>query len=491
MRNIIFITTDTMGRGMCSAYVDRPCVETPSLERLAREGVSFENAFTTCPLCTPARSSWYSGLHPNRSGAWCNNVTMRRGVPLLAELLRGRGYRCAHLGKWHLDGGAYNGGGRADGGFDEDAWYDITNYHEETFDPAAAYPNRFRAWNRGLEDVEYCVGRRVADRAIRIIEERASGDAPLFLAVEFDEPHGPYIRPPGFRGRYRFEDLYRPPTMNASLEGKPAIQREWAAFMRRYQDDPSDLPRYYRKYYECAAYVDSEIGRVIDAATRHLGDDAVVIYTSDHGDHLGAFGLRAKGPTMYDHTTAVPLIVRAPGLAEGGRREDGLVSSVDVWATILDLAGATPSADAFPRRGGYTGSSLVPVLEGAARAVRDHVIIEFDRFGVSHEEDEGLFPIRCVRTAEWKLAINLFDRDELYHVASDPEEEANRIDDPAAAAVRDELHDRLLEWQRWTQDPFRGPRWKMRPWRRDAVHEFEGLFTTGWKDAWGIEGFDE
>ena len=118
------------------------------------------------------------------------------------------------------------------------------------------------------------------------------------------------------------------------------------------------------------------------------------------------------------------------------------------------------------------------------------MIIEFNRFGIGQDQDDGFFPIRCIRTHDWKLAINLFDTDELYDLRSDPDETVNRLDDPSCANVRDELHDRLLDWQQQTQDPFRGPRWKLRPWRRDATHSFEGLLTTGWRDRWDDECFD-
>jgi len=488
--NIVFITTDTQGQGMLSCYVDRPGVNTPNLDRLAENAVLFENSFAACPLCTPARSAWYSGLHPNRNGAWCNNVSMRRHTPLLAEILSERGYQAKHLGKWHLDGGSYNGHGSADGGFDQDTWYDMTNYHQDTAEPGADYPNRFREWNLGIKDENYCVGHRVADRAIEIIKRQPTADKPLFLAVEFDEPHGPYICPPPFRGRNPYESLYRPPTLNANMAGKPEIQKKWAAYMRKNQRNPEDLPAYYSKYYDTNSYVDYEIGRVLDAALQYGGDNTMIIFTSDHGDHVGAFGLRAKGPTMYDHTTAVPLIIRAPGIAEDGRREKGMVSSVDIWATVLDMAGVEQDQGYVSPGNGYTCQSLMPVLRGETEQVRDHVIIEFNRFGVVHEEDEGLFPIRCIRTDDWKLAINLFDRDELYNLRDDPEEANNLIDGEACAGIRNELHDRILGWQKRTRDPFRGPRWLQRPWRTDAKHEFEGLFTTGWKDEWEAEIFN-
>lgn len=200
--SIVFITTDTQGRDMVSAYGKRGGVETPNLDRFAREGVLFENAFCASPVCTPARGAWYSGLYPNRNGAWTNNVSMKRGIPLLADLLGDAGYHCVHLGKWHLDG-SYEGDGKPDGGFAD--WFDIANYHQANPQDG---PNRFRAWNRGLDDIRFCFAHQVADRAIDIM--RTPRDKPLFLAVEFDEPHGPYICPPPFRGRFRYDEVYRP-----------------------------------------------------------------------------------------------------------------------------------------------------------------------------------------------------------------------------------------------------------------------------------------
>jgi len=480
-RAIVFITTDTQGRDMVSAYGQRGGVDTPNLDRFASEAVLFEDAFCASPVCTPARSAWYSGLHPDHNGAWTNNVSMKRGVPLLAEVLGTAGYRCVHLGKWHLDGGSYDGHGKPTGGF-EPPWFDISSFHQAN--PQNG-PNRFRAWNRGLEDINFCFAHQVADRAIGIMREPR--DKPLFLCVEFDEPHGPYICPPPFRGRFAYDDLYRPATLNADMTGKPAIQRNYADFLRTAREAPDELPAYYRLYHDCNRYVDHEIGRVLDAIRQHLPEDTLVIYTADHGDHHGAFGLCAKGPTLYDATCAVPLIVKAPGCAPG-RRLGGLASGVDIFPTILDFAGVDRGF-CTPRRG-YSGASLLPAVRGTADAApHEAVVMQYHRFGIGMNEDEGFFPIRGIRTADWKLVINLFDRDELYHLSEDPDEAINRIDDPACATVRNDLHDRLLAWQDTHHDAFRSPQWKLRPWRTDAAHRFEGLFTTGYKDAWTDHDF--
>ena len=483
--NIVFIVTDTQGREVVSAYGERPGVHTPHIDRLAAQGVLFENSFATCPLCTPARSAWYTGLHPDRSGACCNDVGLWRDVPTLAELLAMQGYETLHMGKWHLHG-VLGDNGTPDGGFAADAWYDVTNFLD---DVGREGINRFGGWNKGLDDIEYCFAHRLADRAIDALKARRSAAGPFFLVVSFDEPHGPYICPPPFRGRTAQEGHYVPPTFQAPLDKKPRLQQEYAAWLARLRKDLQSLPAYYDRYYDCNSFVDYEIGRVLDAIDRNCADGTVVIYTSDHGDHLGAFGLQAKGPTMYDHTLAVPLIIGAVGMAPAGRREPGLVSSPDIWATLLDLAGLSPTEDRFPRARGYTGRSLLPVLRGEVPTVRDAVFAEWHRFGARHSQDDGFYPIRCIRTAGWKLSVNLFDTDELYNLADDPEEAINLIDEPSLQGIRTELHDRLLRWQDETNDVYRGSCWATRPWRPDLKPEFAGLSATGWADRWGSNDF--
>ena len=483
--NIVFITTDTQGREAIGAYGRAPSADTPNLDRLAAGGTLFENAFTAAPVCTPARSCWFTGLHPNRNGALANDLSFSRGVPSLAELLRAAGYRARHFGKWHLDGGGYNGRGRTDGGFEEPHWYDLSNFLDDVGRDGI---NRFGGWNRGLTDERFCFAHRVVDHALASLVELVDAREPFFLAVELDEPHGPYICPPPFRGRFRQEEVWRPATFPGTefLSGKPEMQRNYAHFLAEAGPSQETYPQYYHRYWDANAYADHELGRLLQEIEARCPDDTVVIFTSDHGDHLGSFGLCAKGPTMYDLTTGVPLIIRGPDVA-AGRRVACLAAAVDLWATILDYAGVDTAA--LTTRAGYDGRSLRPVLDGTADAVRDAVFMEFNRFGIHHRQTDGWFPIRCIRTAEWKLAINLTDRDELYHVGEDPLETANLIDDPTLGEIRGDLHDRLQAWQEETQDLLRGPVWGRRPWRADTHHVYEGFFTTGYKDRWESGSF--
>lgn len=480
--NIVFITTDTQGREMLSCYVDRPGVETPHLDRLAARGMRFGNAYTSAPVCTPARATWYTGLPPNRSGAWANDVSVGRSVPMLAELVKERGYEAWHVGKWHLDAAGYDGAGVADGGFAADAWYDLSNFYDEVGEDGF---NRFGGWNKGLDDETFTFAHRVADRAIDLLKN-ADDNNPFFLSVSFDEPHGPYICPPPFRGRFAQDEIYRPSSFMQDLSDKPRIQQAYQAFLAQSRESPEAFPGYYHRYYDCNSFVDYEIGRVLDAIDQYSPGNTVVIFTSDHGDHLGAFGLGAKGPTMYDHTVAVPLLIAGPGIPAGGRNQSP-VGAVDVWATIFDYCGFSPEdRDRFPAHKGYDGRSLRGVLEGDVQRVRDAVFIEYNRFGEKHHQVNGLFPIRCIRTDKWKLSINLLDTDELYDMQNDPQERVNRVNDLTVANIRNQLHDAILSWQEQTRDLFRGPLWVQRAWREDLDVAFQGLHTTGLAEEWAF-----
>ena len=349
---------------------------TPNIDRLAARGTLFGTCVAASPLCTPARSAWYTGLPPNRNGAVCNDTAPSRAVPMLGELLGEAGYAAHHVGKWHLDAAGYRGAGRAVGGFAGATWYDLSRFYDEVGRDGA---NRFGGWLRGLEDERFCFAHRVVDRAIDLLRTRDS-DAPLFLAVELDEPHGPYICPPAFQGRFDQNRLPRPASFPACPADKPRLQRDYASWLAAARAAPDEYPAYYHKYYDCNSYADREIGRLLDAIDSYC-PEALLIYTADHGDHLGAFGLCAKGPTMYDHTVAVPLVVAGAGLPAGNRLEC-LTSSLDVWATVVDAAGiaggagdgrfpccaasATPPSTAPPRSASTTGSAFASSRPAAA-----------------------------------------------------------------------------------------------------------------------------
>jgi uncharacterized sulfatase len=225
-------------------------------------------------------------------------------------------------------------------------------------------------------------------------------------------------------------------------------------------------------YFGCNSFVDAEIGRVVDAVDRLAPQETYLIFTSDHGEQLGAHGLHSKGATVYEENANVPLIVRLPGRARAGTRLDTLVSHVDVLPTMLDLAG-------LPVPPALEGGSLAPLLRGGPEDPERAVFVEFHRYELPGDNWGGFTPMRAIVKGPYKLAINLLDTDELYDRRSDPHELHNRIDDPASAGVRDALHDALIDWQYRSFDPFRGPAWQRRPWRKERTLTWMG----GWQGA--------
>ncbi len=452
--NVVLIMTDQQRWDMLGC-AGSPWMHTLCLDALAAGGCRFANAFTTTPVCTPARAGLFTGMYGSSSGAFANQLSPHRHVAMLGGVLARSGVAAGYVGKWHLDGpeGGYYGTGRPDGGFLPEYWYDGRRFIEDVGEDG------FRKWRegKGLANGD-CWGARVADRAVRFLEDHH--DESFVLVASFDEPHGPSSAPERF---YRlYEGSRRPwqPNMGDRLEGKPethrAMCRAWGDRKHMPPDgqDPNNSPR----YYGATSFADEQIGRIVQAVDRLCGDDTAVIFTADHGDHHGAHGLAGKGMTMYEETTRVPLIVRAPGLTPAGSVSESLISHIHLAPTICRLVGAEPHEQ-------FQGTDATALLADPHAEIAGEVFLEFNRFGLPHSHWWGLVPIRCVRTRRHKLVLNLLDRDELYDLRDDPGEMLNRIDDPALADVREKLHDRLLAWMDRRRDPFRGRWWYRRPWR--------------------------
>ncbi|MHC4886414.1 MAG: sulfatase-like hydrolase/transferase [Planctomycetota bacterium] len=456
--NIVLIQTDTQATNAVGCY-GYPELRTHAIDQLAEEGILFERAYTTCPVCTPARAALYSGIYAHTSGPWTNNIALGANIRTMGQLFQEAGYHTAHVGKWHLDGHDYFGTGYCPEGWDPDYWYDGRNYLDELSDEEIAL------WRHGMpsyEDLvkndvkaEFTWAHRVSNRAIDFL--KADRDTPFLLAVDYDEPHHPFTCPPEFVEP--FLD-YRHPLGSRSedsLESKPVHQREWAAAAEGAHDingDGVSMPM----YFGCNAYVDHEIGRVLDAVREFAPEDTWVIYTSDHGDFLGGHRLNLKGAAPYDDIARIPFIVRRPGGEGGGRRVNQPMSHIHALPTIMEIAGI----DAPPI---LEGESQLELLQGGEEDGNAAAVIEFNRYEIEHDSFGGFQPVRCIVCEGWKLVLNLLHTDELYHLDEDPDEMVNHIDDEDAREIRDRLHDRLLTWMNEKRDPFRGTCWERRPWR--------------------------
>jgi uncharacterized sulfatase len=416
------------------------------------------------------------------NGAWANELTPGSAITPLGSMLRRHGIRAGYTGKWHLDGAGYHGGGKPDGGFEPDWWYDGKRYiddigadrHRAFVQAVSGGVSPRDGWTRekaarsrqhdsakALREAgcreELVWGHRVVDRGIDFLER--VGSDPFVLTVSLDEPHGPFVTPPEFQEQYADRAVPPPGNYRADLKGKPALQKHQA------EEFPlpgwEDFLEWRLQHIRCNTYVDYEIGRLIEAVERLHAEDTVIIFTSDHGDQMGSHGLLSKGAMMYEESARVPLIMRAPGGPSGAVCR-APVSLIDLPPTLMELAGRDVPED-------FHGQSLLPLLRDPDdREFQDReVYIQFNRFGLHHQGYGDFYPIRCVVNNRYKLAVNLIDdRDELYDLEEDPMELRNLIDKPGLEPVRNDLHDRLLAEMQRTSDPFRGPAWGLRPWRR-------------------------
>jgi uncharacterized sulfatase len=475
--NFVFIMTDTQGANIVGTY-GHPEMDTPNIDSLAKTATKFTRAYTTCPLCTPARAGLFTGIYPHTAGAWTNNLPLGDNVKTMGQRFQDGGYRTAYVGKWHLDGHDYFGTGICPDGWEDAYWYDGKRHLSELDE------EEIRLWRRGLStsgdlrahDIrpEFTWAHRVSDRAIDFLERR-SGE-PFLLVVSYDEPHHPFTCPPEYAEK--FEDYAYPlgPAAYDTLEDKPAHHREWAeADGVQLEDGCARHPL----YFGCNSFVDHEIGRVIDAAHAHAPENTYIIFTSDHGDMLGAHQLRGKGPAMYEEITHMPLIVEQPAGVGAGTTNSTLVSHVDLLPTMLELAGL----DVPPI---MEGQSIVPLLRGEEDEDKS-VVIEFHRYEIEHDSWGGFQPVRCVVSDRYKLVVNLLHTDELYDLKEDPAEVNNLIDHPGYAEVRNTLHDRLLDWMYDKRDPFRGACWERRVWRDTNRFQWRGKFRPRPADGYAPE----
>jgi uncharacterized sulfatase len=462
--NFLILLTDTQATNMIGAY-GRPELQTPHIDRLAENGILFQNAYTTCPLCTPARAGLFTGIYSHTSGPWTNNLPLGTNIQTMGQRFQDAGYHTVYSGKWHLDGHDYFGTGICPPGWDPAYWYDGANYLAELSD------EQIGLWRGGLGSLEhlrqhritpeFTWAHRVSERAIRFLREPAN--RPFLLVASYDEPHHPFTCPPEYAEQFANYDYPIGPGAFDTLEGKPAHQREWAASANAFHPDGTIR---HPLYFGCNSFVDAEIGRVIDAAHRYA-PDTIILFTSDHGDLLGAHRLSGKGPVMYEEITHIPLVVELPS-GTARRIVRSPVSHIDLLPTLLELA-------ELPRAPILEGISLAPLLDGQEDPGRA-AVIEFNRYEIEHDSWGGFQPVRSIVAEGFKLVLNLLHTDELYHLEADPAELHNRIEDTQLAPLRDALHDRLLEWMYNHRDPFRGPQWERRPWRSSSRLGWRGLF---------------
>ncbi len=451
-KQIILIMTDTQRIDMVSCYKNVG-VSTPNIDALAAKGMKFNKAYTTQPVCGPARSALFTGQFPSVNGSYSNCNALGLNVKTIGQRLTDKGIHSGYIGKWHLDGGDYFGLGECAPGWDEKYWYDMRNYLDELTEEERVKSRDPKTMERENIEAEFTFGHRCADRAIDFINTYKDRD--FFLVVSFDEPHDPSLAPEPFASMYKNYKFPKSPNVYDTLENKPEHQKVWSGNRRFSNREALDITD--AESLGCNSFVDWEIGRVIDFADEALKDHKI-IYTSDHGVMYESHSLYAKGPAAYEEITHIPFIIS--GFEKG--ESETPVSHIDVSSTIWDFFGFTQ-----PQM--MHGDSLLPILNGTEKIEKRDIFIEFGRYETDHDGFGGFQPMRCIYDGKYKLVINLLSDDELYDLENDPYEMENLINKEDLHQIRLELLSRLLDHMNEIRDPFRGYYWENRPWNKDAA----------------------
>ncbi len=441
--NILFIMADDHGPWAAGLAGD-PQAVTPVLDQLARDGCYFPNAFSVTPVCSPSRAELMTSrygtelgitewLHPRKD----RGIGLDPALPTWPKLLQQAGYRTALIGKWHL-------------GL-EDQYHPSRHGYEyfmgfrgggnRPVNPTLEKEGVVRRFEGYLPEI-------LADEAIAFMSRHR--DEPFLISLHFRAPHAPWLPVP--------EEAWQP------FEGlDPALPHPDYPGL-----DVARAKRMMREYLASIRSLDLAVGRVLRALDElGLARRTVVIYTSDHGYNMAHNGIWHKGnghwllrtpppatkniprgqrPNMYDNSLKVPFIVRWPGKVAAGSKVTQTITHLDVFPTMLAIAGVTLPKDVTIR-----GRNFLPLLLGEQIPWDNDVYAEYS---TRHQSRTHM---RCYRTPQWKLVRDFLnpDRDELYDLVRDPEEKVNliRSTDPAVRDVIRRLHEKIIERMRAIGDP--------------------------------------
>jgi len=418
-----------------------PCL-TPNLDELAAQGTRLNRCYTTNAICSPVRASLMTGTYPSTHGMWdCTHtqrrewVNVRDSLTYWSQPLRAGGYQTGYFGKWHVE----QSGKLEDFGWQE---YDarIGGARMRRVEGSAVVVPRegYRDYvlaAAGQDDGE-AIHHPAFDKGIDFIRRQAGEESPFCCFVSASEPHDPYVPPQRFLDLYDIPNLPLSPTLRDELDGKPEVLQRMRAVWSELSDDA--WRQVSAAYWAVITFIDSEIGRLFEVL-RETGawDNTIIVFTSDHGDMLGAHGLATKGvATAYEEVYNIPLIIRIPGVEGGIEDTCTLTSLVDLGPTLLDLTGFDPLPDCH-------GRSLRPVLEGQADpAAWRAAYAEF--FG-----QRFVYTQRLVWHDDWKFIFSPGGIDELYNLAEDPFERLNLAADPKYRDVLIDMTKRM--WRKMAE----------------------------------------
>jgi arylsulfatase A-like enzyme len=437
--NLLFIMTDQQ-RWDALSLAGNTVLKTPNMDRIGREGVYFELCNSQCPVCGPARSSLMTGRTVENSRVRTNmdaDIADRTPMFCYDEILADRGYATEYYGKWHAPLGralkyanavtpagaakwergpglqpqyaAYLGRhmkrvkllGNPDMAGMQEQTFDHRPYRTNPLDTRHGMPPGIRTDANGKKltvrqpdqhgvstvPAEHTVTAFQAKQTLAALERLARQAKPFSLHCSFHCPHSPITPSEPYASMYKPEDMVPPPSINDPMDNSPYVHENGRSKLPQYAD-PGKIKYMIANYYAFVKEIDVWVGRILDKVDElGIANDTLVVFTSDHGEMLGAHGMREKN-IFYEESVHVPLLLRFPGRIKPGTVVDAPVSQIDLFATILDYLGAGlhPS----------DGASLRRFIEGKASGDEAYAVSEWNWRG-------PVQPNLMVRTKRWKF----------------------------------------------------------------------------------------
>lgn len=438
------------------------------LEELAGSGARFQHAFTPYPVCVPARVSFWTGRWPHQTGSRSNAIYLQPNESTLLDLLRERDYLTALIGKNHC--------------FTVEQIPEIFDVHYPVGhlgpadDEGDAEVAAVKAFGDAVGTPAYGAGVTpyprekhgtwlIGDRAEAFLTE--NGDRPWCAWVSIPDPHTPYRAPEPYASLYPADSILLPPREPPGYPGKPDRIRMFAELLGAHTVTDTHLRFVMSMYFASIAMIDDVIGRLLATLDRTgQREDTIIVFTSDHGDYMTEHGLVRKGASLYDSLVRVPLFVSYPRAIPHGTVSEDLVSTIDVYPTLVRLMG-------LPLPQGRSGQPLPAITNEPPRQI---VFAETGREGtftnrqqVTHFLSEavaagrtvklpwqliGNTKLKMARTLDWKYVYEpgADGEDELYDLTADPFELRNLAADLEQQERVAWFRRQLLDWTITSED---------------------------------------
>ena len=415
--NVLFIIADDLNCAI--GALGDTVAQTPNIDRLASNGFLFENAHNQYPLCGPSRASLMTGMYSEQTQITGNNIFLRNSVPdaiTIGQRFRQNGYQSVRIGKiFHYDNPSAIG---TSGNDDIHSWDQTINpYGRDKLDEYlinTLSPRRFGGTLSWLscdgEDTEQTDGIGTTN-AIEQLDQFAKNKTNFFLAVGFFRPHTPFVAPHKYFNLFDQNTMIIPKTSDEYLTTLPKPAAKSIRAKKNQLNLNDSLAKEIKEaYYATVSFVDAQVGRILDHLDRTgLAQNTIVVFTSDHGYHLGEHGHWQK-QTLFDNATKVPLIFTYPGIQKKGVKCEAPVELIDVYPTIMDLVNIN-----VPKH--VVGKSLKPIIDNEIESVRSSALTRWKN-GYS-------IKTKRYRFTEWKFDGKLghelydhkYDKEELNNLA--------------------------------------------------------------------------